>query len=90
VVGPYVDFGHSGDTSEDDGAGGTYPPVNEDTETRKIEEVSTGIDYFFNGSNSECSFAIESTPMGNGRTTATESSTRVHAEPVQVCGRRCC
>jgi len=32
----YVDLAIA-DTSEDDGAGGTYPPVNEDTETRKIE-----------------------------------------------------
>lgn len=44
IVGPYAEFGHNGETSEDDGAGGTYPPANDDdTETRRIEEVSNGI-----------------------------------------------
>lgn len=50
------DFVHTGETSEDDGTGGTYPPANEDdAETRRIEEVSTGIDYLFGRSNSEIS-----------------------------------
>jgi hypothetical protein len=83
-----IGLNDEGETSEEEG-GGSYPPTNEDaTETRRIEDVSLGrmnglIKSILTAYNS-----IESSEMGNGRTTTTESCAREYAG-TQIASRGC-
>ena len=83
-----ISLDDEGETSEEEG-GGSYPPTNEDAaETRRIEDVSLGrvdglIKSILTAYNS-----IESSEMGNGRTTATESCAREYPG-AQVVSRGC-